>query len=73
MADKKNNNPLQMAAVVSAMGFELFAFVIVGALTGKYLQGRFGPSRVWIPVCAVAGFFFGLFSCFMTLKSFMKE
>lgn len=73
MSGKKSNGPLQMAAMVSAMGFEIFSFIIIGALLGKYLDGRFAPSRLWLPLCAVAGFLFGLFSCYYTIKSFMKD
>ncbi|MDD9148261.1 MULTISPECIES: AtpZ/AtpI family protein [unclassified Sporolactobacillus] len=73
MAGKKDIKPIQMAAMVSAMGFEIFAFIIIGALIGKYLDGHFGFSHLWLPICAVAGFFFGLFSCYYTLKSFMKD
>ncbi|RYL94005.1 AtpZ/AtpI family protein [Sporolactobacillus sp. Y61] len=73
MKGDKKDNPLYMAAVVSAMGFEIFAFIIIGALGGNYLDHRFGTSRLWLPILAVAGFFFGLLSCFYTLKSFMKK
>lgn len=73
MSGKKNVNPLQMAAMVSAMGFEIFSFIIIGALAGKYLDGRFAPSHLWLPLCAVAGFLFGLVSCYYTLKSFTKD
>jgi F0F1-type ATP synthase assembly protein I len=73
MKQKKRPNSLQMAATVSAMGFEIFAFIIIGALGGNYLDNRYGTGHLWLPVCAVAGFFLGLISCFYTLKSLMKE
>jgi hypothetical protein len=73
MNGKKQQTPLQMAAMVSAMGFEIFAFIIIGALAGRYLDGRLGSSHLWLPLCAVGGFLFGLFSCYYTLKSFLKD
>jgi Putative F0F1-ATPase subunit (ATPase_gene1). len=73
MSGKKRQSPLQMAAMVSAMGLEVFAFIIIGALAGKYLDGRFGSSHLWLPLCAVAGFLFGLLSCYYAIKSFLKD
>ncbi|MFT8319187.1 MAG: AtpZ/AtpI family protein [Sporolactobacillus sp.] len=74
MADKKGPmNPWQMAAMVSSMGFEIFAFIILSALFGNFLDHRMGSAHLWLPICAVIGFFLGLLSCFYTLKSFIKE
>ncbi|MCO7176315.1 AtpZ/AtpI family protein [Sporolactobacillus kofuensis] len=73
MNRKKGPNALQIAATVSAMGFEIFAFIIIGALGGNYMDQRFETGHLWLPICAVAGFFLGLFSCYFTLKSLMKD
>lgn len=73
MKGNKKDNPIYMAAVVSAMGFEIFSFIIIGALVGSYLDRRSGFSHLWLPICAVTGFLTGLLSCFYTLKSFVKD
>ncbi|GAY77854.1 AtpZ/AtpI family protein [Sporolactobacillus inulinus] len=73
MEPKKKPNNLQIAAAVSAMGFEIFSFIIIGALGGNYLDQKFGTGHLWLPICAVAGFFAGMISCFYTLKSLTKE
>ncbi|MFT8873086.1 MAG: AtpZ/AtpI family protein [Sporolactobacillus sp.] len=73
--DKKPKTlpPLQMAAMVSAMGFEIFAFILLSALLGNYADSKFGTTHLWLPLCALGGFFLGLISCFYTLKSFIKD
>ncbi|RYL95124.1 AtpZ/AtpI family protein [Sporolactobacillus sp. THM7-4] len=73
MPKKNNMNPWQMAGMVSSMGFEIFAFILVGSIGGRYLDNRFGFAHLWLPVGAVAGFLFGLLSCYYTLKSFTKD
>ncbi|MCL1631274.1 AtpZ/AtpI family protein [Sporolactobacillus sp. CPB3-1] len=73
MKQKKTPSTMQIAATVSAMGFEIFSFIIIGALGGSYLDGRFQTKHLWLPICAVAGFLFGIISCFYTLKSLIKE
>lgn len=73
MADKKGPmSALQMAAMVSSMGFEIFAFIILSALFGNFLDHKIGSDHLWLPICAVIGLFLGLLSCFYTLKSFVK-
>lgn len=74
MAGKKDPiSPWQMAAMVSAMGFEIFAFIILAALFGNFLDAKLGTSHLWLPISAVLGLFLGLASCFYTLKSFMRD
>lgn len=73
MKPEKRPSNLQIAATVSTMGFEIFAFIIIGALGGNYLDGKFGTGHLWLPICAVLGFLAGVVSCFYTLKSLTKE
>ncbi|RYM05523.1 hypothetical protein EWH99_05940 [Sporolactobacillus sp. THM7-7] len=73
MKDNRDFDTWRMVGMVSAMGFEIFAFIIGGALVGSYAGTRFGSRQLWLPLCAVAGFLFGIFSCFMTLRSFIKK
>ncbi|MFT8391624.1 MAG: AtpZ/AtpI family protein [Sporolactobacillus sp.] len=74
MADGKGPmSPLQMAAMVSSMGFEIFAFIILSALFGNFLDAKLRTAHLWLPICAVIGLFLGLTSCFFTLKSFIRK
>lgn len=62
-----------MVAIAGSMGFEVLVFIFIGAVAGKYAGSHWGNASLWLPLGAAAGFLFGMFSCFMTLRSFIKK
>ncbi len=64
----EGKNSAKKGAQLIALGFELAAPVIVGALGGYYLDRKLNSQPWFILLGTIGGFFYGLRTLFRVLK-----
>jgi F0F1-type ATP synthase assembly protein I len=64
----EGKNSVKKGAQLIALGFELAAPVIAGALGGYYLDRKLGSEPWFILLGTLGGFFCGLITLFRILK-----
>ncbi len=69
----KSDNPWKMIALVSAIGMDLAFFVLSGVYAGRYLDGLWNTSPIFLLTGLVIGLFVGIYGVYLLIKTFMGE
>ncbi|MFC4766507.1 AtpZ/AtpI family protein [Effusibacillus consociatus] len=67
----KNENPYRAIGLVSAIGTDLALCVLGGVYLGKWIDGEFGTTPIFLMIGLLVGLGVGIYSMMLLIKKFM--